>query len=66
MRSLPVRLSLFTYLLFNLLHARKIFWDKVNLSVSVVQVVTTVMLYLRLIYLSGPFCMISISLAEAS
>ena len=54
MRSLPVRLSLFTYLLFNLLHARKIFWDKVNLSVSV-QVVTTVMLYSRLIYLSGPF-----------
>ena len=65
MRSLPVRLSLFTYLLFNLLHARKIFWDKVNLSVSV-QVVTTVMLYSRLIYLRGPFCMISISLAEAS
>ena len=39
--------------------------EKVSLSVSV-QVVTTVMLYSRLIYLRGPFCMISISLAEAS
>ena len=39
--------------------------EKLSLSVSV-QVVTTVMLYSCLISLRGQFCMISISLAEAS
>ena len=44
-----------------------IFWDKASLKNFIhasVQVVTTVMLYSRLIYLRGPFCMISFSVAE--